>query len=210
MPGPWDGLFRVRVEVGGTKDRRRCVPIIRIGREMPTPIPGSDLEIERAVAGDPRVETFYFGGEPWAVEVEDEFKSGIWEADRDLWFFLWNDDLVAGARLGFWNRDPPHLDASDIARRKYFLVLSFGVNVRYQKQPDPGSTPRTTFARSILAYIEAKGRANASCIGLSLWVRADNKHACKLYEDLGFTYDANGSFDDDGLETFEMRKWFAS
>lgn len=168
------------------------------------------MEIERAVAGDPRVETFYFGGEPWAVEVEEEFKSGIWEADGDLWLFLWNDDLVAGARLGFWNRDPPHLDASDVARRKYFLVLSFGVNVPFQKQPDPGSTPRTTFARSILDYIESKARANASCIGLSLWVRADNKHARKLYEDLGFKYDANGSFDDDGLETFEMRKWFAS
>jgi hypothetical protein len=120
------------------------------------------LEIERAVAGDPRVETFYFGGEPWAVEVEEEFKSGIWEADGDLWLFLWNEDLVAGARLGFWNRDPPHLDASDVARRKYFLVLSFGVNVPFQKQPDPGSTPRTTFARSILAYVESKARANAS------------------------------------------------
>ena len=168
------------------------------------------MEIERAVAGEPRVDTFYFGGEPWAVEVEEEFKSRIWEADRDLWLFLWNDDLVGGARLGFWNRDPPHLDASDVARRKYFLVLSFGVNVPFQKQPDPGSTPHTTFARSILAYIEAKGRANASCIGLSLWVRADNKHARKLYEDLGFKYDPSGSFDDDGLETFEMRKWFAS
>ena len=64
--------------------------------------------------------------------------------------------------------------------------------------------------RSILAYIESKARANASCIGLSLWVRADNKPARKLYEDLGFKYGANGSFDDDGLETFEMRKWFAS
>lgn len=68
----------------------------------------------------------------------------------------------------------------------------------------------TTFARSILDYIESKARANASCIGLSLWVRADNKHARKLYQDLGFKYGANGSFDDDGLGTFEMRKWFAS
>jgi RimJ/RimL family protein N-acetyltransferase len=177
---------------------------------MPAQIPGSDLTIERAVAGDPRVETFYFGAEPWAVEVEEEFKSGVWEDDRDLWLFLLNDDLVAGARLGFWNRDPPHLDVSDVSRRKYFLILSFGVNVPFQKQPDPGSDPETTFARSILAYIESKGRANASCIGLSLWVRADNERARAMYEALGFGYDPSGPFDDDGLETYEMRKWFAA
>jgi len=90
------------------------------------------------------------------------------------------------------------------------LVLSFGVNVPFQKQPDPGSTPRTTFARSILAYIESKARSKCE-LHRSLTLRQSrNKHARKLYEDLGFKYDANGSFDDDGLETFEMRKWFAS
>ena len=89
-------------------------------------------------------------------------------------------------------------------------AASFGANVPFQKQLDPGSNPETTFARSILAYIESKGRANASCIGLSLWVRADNERARAMYEALGFGYDPSGPFDDDGLETYEMRKWFAA
>ncbi len=177
---------------------------------MPTALSGSDLSIERAVIADPRVATFYFGPDPWSVEVEEEFKSGIWEEDRDLWLFLLGDTLVAGARLDFANLDAPHRDSPDRGRKKYFLILSFGVNVPFQGKPDSGSDPRRSYARSILAYIEEKGRAKANCIGLSLWVRAENERARHVYEEWGFKYGPSGSFiDEGGEETFEMRKWFA-
>jgi len=165
---------------------------------------------ERAIAGDPRVETFYFGSEPWAVEVEEELKSGIWEEDRDLWLFLQEEELVAGARLGFWKLDPPHRHAPFDERQRYYLVIAFGVNVPFQGERDPGSpAPGRSYARSILAYIEAKARTRADCVGLSLWVRVNNYRARRVYETWGFDYDPAGPFDDEGEPTLEMKKWFA-
>jgi ribosomal protein S18 acetylase RimI-like enzyme len=166
----------------------------------------SALVVLRASPDDSRIDDFYFGDEPWATEVEQEFKSRIWERNRDLFLFCFAGEVVAGARLSYRPLGEPHRDSSERAR--YFLIVSFGVNVPFQRQPDPGS-PNRTFASTILNYAEAKGRERPDCVGLSLFVREGNARARRLYERHGFEYEP-GAFEREGLPTLEMRKRFGT
>jgi len=172
---------------------------------MPTPLPNSSLTIEKALPNDARIDEFYFGPEDYAVEVEEEFKSRIWEEDRDLFLFALEGELVAGARLDFWNRDPPHKDPEDGERRRYYLVIALGINVPFQGQRDPVSGQK--YSRIIFDYIESKARDREDCVGLTLWVRAANERARAIYVHWGFQYVAEPFLDDDKL-TYEMKKWF--
>lgn len=174
---------------------------------MAQPLPSSDLSIERAPSGDERVDTFYFGPDDFALEVEEDFKSRIWEEDRDLWLFFLKEELVAGARLGFRNLDPPHAEAGASDRRRYHLVLSVGVNVAYQGRRD--SQTGRSLIRSIFGFIVAKARAREGCVGVSLWVRAANTHAVDVYRAFGF--EVTDEFPDEDYAnewTYEMKLWF--
>ncbi len=168
-------------------------------------IPGSSLSVARASIDDDCVDTFDFGTDWWATEISDDFKSREWakRKPKDLFLFFKGDELVAGARLGFWNRPHPHRDSPDSAR--YYLVLSFGVNLPFQHKPDPGSAPPRTFASVILSFIEDTARQRPDCVGLSLHVREANTGARGVYRHHGYVEEPV-MFSEDGRPTIEMRK----
>ena len=93
------------------------------------PVQGSSLVFARAQPLDERLDAFDCGPEWWAKEIAAEFRDRPrWADRRDLFLFLRGEDLVAAARLGFWNRPHPHRDSEE--RERYYLVLSFGVTTR--------------------------------------------------------------------------------
>ena len=170
------------------------------------PILGSSLTMVEAAVNNKDVDRFDFGTDWWAIEVADEFKSRQNWADRhDLFLFYAGTWLVAGARLGFWRRPHPHRDSDDRAR--YYLILSFGVNVPFQGHQDPGSIPLRSYAGVILDYVELRARARVDCVGLALHVRVANERAQRLYRRHGFA-DEPGAFTEDDRATIEMRKLF--
>lgn len=169
-------------------------------------IEGSSLHIAVASPDDPRIDEFYFGDEVWEAEIATEFKSRIWEEQRDMFLFALDDEtLVAGARMGFRNIAHPHRDSTE-GRAKYFLLLSFGVNAPFQGKLDSVDRSRS-HAKVILDEIERRARAKPECIGLSLHVRTANGKARHVYEKRGFEYEGP-SFIEDGQDTLEMRKLF--
>lgn len=169
-------------------------------------IEGSSLHIAVASPDDPRIDEFHFGDEVWEAEVAAEFKSRIWEEKRDMFLFSLDDHtLVAGARMGFRNIAHPHRDSTE-GRAKYFLVLSFGVNARFQGEPD-GVDRSRSYAKVILDEIERRAREKPECVGLSLHVRVANEKARHVYEKRGFEYEGP-SFIEDEQDTLEMRKVF--
>lgn len=170
------------------------------------PIPGSSLTMVEAAANNEEIDRFDFGTDWWAIEVADEFKSRQNWADRhDLFLFYAGTGLVAGARLGFWRRPHPHRESD--GRARYYLVLSFGVNVPFQGHRDPNSIPLRSYAGVILDYVELRARARADCVGLALHVRVANERAQRLYRRHGFVDEAD-DFIEDGRATIEMRKLF--
>lgn len=176
-------------------------------------IAGSSLIVRKARATDTSIDNFYFGPEDWAVEVEEEFKSRVWEPDRDLFLYLLDDPenenvLVAGARLGYGNLpDPASPIPTEGERRHYFLVMSFGVQVDFQHKDDPASDPPRRWASIVMDHAEAKARAKERCVGMSLWVRVENAGAQRFYERHGFKVE-RGPFEDEGQSYLEMRKRF--
>lgn len=138
--------------------------------------------------------------------MQEEFQSRVWEEDRDLYLFTQAEVVVAGARIGRWNLDPPHRDPATSGRMRYYLVLGLGINEPFQGTADPGSGH--SYVRSIIEWVEGKA-TSAECVGLSLWVRSANRHARDVYEHLGFEYVGDEFNDPDANEepTFEMRKW---
>lgn len=170
------------------------------------PIPGSSLTMVEAAVNNEDVDGFDFGTDWWAIEVADEFRSRQnWAERHDLFLFYAGTRLVAGARLGFWRRPHPHRDSNDRAR--YYLILSFGVNVTFQGQQDPGNVPLRTCASVILDYIELRARGRADCVGLALHVRVENARAQRLYRRHGLVNEP-GTFTEDDRDTIEMRKLF--
>ena len=99
----------------------------------------------------------------------------------------------------------PHRDSN--GRARYYLVLSFGVNVPFQGHRDPSSIPLRSYASVILDYVELRARARADCVGLALHVRVANERAQRLYGRHGFVDEAF-DFIEDGRATIEMRKLF--
>jgi GNAT superfamily N-acetyltransferase len=170
------------------------------------PILGSSLTMVEAAVNNEDIDQFDFGTDWWATEVADEFKSRQNWADRhDLFLFYAGTRLVAGARLGFWRRPHPHRDSDDRAR--YYLILSFGVNVPFQGHQDPRSIPLRSYASVILDYVELRARGRADCVGLALHVRVENGRAQRLYRRHGFVEEAD-VFTEDDRATIEMRKLF--
>ena len=170
------------------------------------PIPGSLLTMVEAAANNEDIDQFDFGTDWWAIEVADEFKvRRNWSERHDLFLFYAGTRLVAGARLGFWRRPHPHRESD--GRARYYLVLSFGVNVPFQGRQDPGSIPLRSYASVILDYVELRARARADCVGLALHVRVANERAQRLYRRHGFVDEA-GAFIEDGRATIEMRRLF--
>lgn len=171
------------------------------------PVQGSSLVFARAQPLDERLDAFDCGPEWWAREITAELRDRPrWADRRDLFMFLRGEDLVAAARLGFWNRPHPHRDSDE--RERYYLILSFGVNNPYQGQKDPGSgPPPRSYAGLILDFMEEKARQREGCVGITLHVRDENAHAREVYEQRGFECDGE-SFMEDGRLTWEMRKRF--
>lgn len=60
---------------------------------------------------------------------------------------------------------------------------------------------------SMFDFIEAQARAKDGCVGVSLWVRADNARAVAFYKKVGFREDPGGACQrDGGAPHLTMRK----
>lgn len=113
-------------------------------------------------------------------------------------------EVVGFVALGFRNYDHPH-DGSG-QRAKYLVVYVAGVNVPFQGKEDSGSKGQT-YAASMFDFIESQARAKDVCVGVSLWVRANNARAVAFYKKVGFEEDPGGPRQrDGGAPHLTMRK----
>lgn len=194
-------------------------------------IAGSSLTARKAQPTDPLIDTFSFGADDWALEVEEEFKSRVWfKSKSSLWLFLRDgtdisaEELVAGARFGYGNLpDPATGDADETERLHFYLVMSFGVQLGFQHRDDPLTEPPRRWSSVVMDHAESKARAKERCVGMSLWVREENTDAQRFYQNRRGFEIVRGPFeavrepaalDKEALEEakmasyFEMRKRF--
>jgi ribosomal protein S18 acetylase RimI-like enzyme len=168
----------------------------------------ADVVAEDALPTDPAVDAFHCGDE----EVEAYFHGRQWFRPKGTLatfaFHAANDGPAIGYVTVAGQRVPHPTDAS-AATARYLTVYALGVAVDHQGVRNPGR-PRDTFAVSILRMVEDLARAQSACVGLSLWVRANNARAIGFYRKVGFVADAGGPTQrDDGAPHLTMRKALA-
>ena len=106
--------------------------------------------------------------------------------------------------MAFRNYDHPRDGAA--ARARYLMVYVAGLHGRFQGKENPRA-PGETFAVSMFRVIEGFARSKPGCVGLSLWVRADNLRAVAFYKKVGFEPDVGGPVQrDGGAPHLTMRK----
>jgi ribosomal protein S18 acetylase RimI-like enzyme len=134
------------------------------------------------------------------------FNSGKGVAAPPTYQFLTEEggEVVGYAAVGFRSCDHPHDGAGDRAR--YLMVYVAGLHQRFQGRTNPRA-PGETFAASMFRAIEGLASAKVGCVGLSLWVRADNLRAIAFYTKVGFEPDPGGPVQrDGGAPHLTMRK----
>jgi GNAT superfamily N-acetyltransferase len=178
----------------------------------PEDLPLSDaLFIRFALPDDPDLDLFESGVE----EVDSYFRSRQWfnaekgKAAPPTYQFLTEEggEVVGYAAVAF--RNCPHPDDAAAERAKYLAVYVTGVHQRFQGQKNPRA-PGESFAASMFRQLEQFARDKAGCVGLFLWVRADNDRAIAFYRKVGFVDDPAGPVQrDDGAPHLSMRRLFA-
>ena len=156
---------------------------------------------------DPRIDDFDCGNE----EVERYFKSRIWFSEKKgcspptYQFFTEEEGAVVGyAAAGFKNC--PHPMDESAHRERVLLIYAIGVNRPFQGQKNPRAT-NETFAVSMLGVLEDFALKKDGCVGLQLWVRADNASALGFYRKSGFVPDPSGPVQGkSGAPLLTMRK----
>lgn len=157
------------------------------------------LHTRFALPNDPDLDTFASG----VAEVDAYFRSRQWfnlgkgVAAPPTYQFLTEPDgeVVGYAAVAFRHCDHPHDGAGDRAR--YLMIYVAGLHERFQGQMNPRA-PAETFAMSMFAVLVGFARDKAGCVGLILWVRADNPRAIAFYEKVGFEGDVGGPVQRDG------------
>lgn len=115
---------------------------------------------------------------------------------------------VGYASVGF--RRVEHPDDRADARRRYLTIYAVGVNGAFQGARDP-LCPERSYAESLFSVLVGLAAANDACVGLYLWVRANNPRAIRFYEKIGFSPDPAGPVPrDQGAPHLTMRKLLRS
>jgi len=165
------------------------------------------LHTRFAEPDDPDIDTFTSGVD----EVDAYFRSRQWfntkkgEASPPTYQFLTEEggDVVGYAAVTVRNYDHPQDGVG--TRARYLMVYVTGVHTRFQGQQNPRA-PGKTFAVSMFRVLEDMARGKANCVGLSLWVRADNPRAISFYKKVGFVPDPGGPVQrDNGAPHLTMR-----
>lgn len=172
------------------------------------------LHVQFAVPDDPDLDTFTTGDS----EVDAYFRSRRWfnsqkgEASPPTYEFRSAafgepNTLVGYAAAEFRNCEHP-CDAAT-SKAKYLVIYAFGVDQRLHGARNP-VRPDQTFSSSVLGVLEGFAAGKAGCVGLRLWVRADNARAIAFYRKVGFSADPAGPVQrDEGSAHLTMRKRFA-
>ena len=156
------------------------------------PLP-SALFTRFALPDDPDLDAFDSG----VAEVDAYFRSRQWfnvakgVAAPPTYQFLTDEggEVVGYAAVVFRNAEHPH-DRSD-DRARYLVIYVTGVHERFQGRENPRAAGET-YAVLMFRVLEGFARAKAGCVGMSLWVRADNARAIASYQKVGFVDDPGG------------------
>lgn len=106
-------------------------------------------------------------------------------------------------------RAPLRDEASDTGR--FLVVFAFGVGLPFQGQTDPTDPDGRRFAAVLMGEAVKFAKAKKDCLGVSLWVRANNHRAIKFYERAGFVGDPDGPRQRaDGCPHLTMRLMFSA
>ena len=166
------------------------------------------LYIQFALPDDPDLDGFTSGIE----EVDAYFRSRQWfnaakgKVSPPTYQFLTTDGggVVGYAAVSF--RKCPHPDDASAEKAKYLAVYAVGLHKRFHGQKNPRA-PDESFAESMFRALEGFARDKTDCVGLYLWVRADNDRAIGFYRKFGFREDPGGPVQrDDIVPHLTMRK----
>lgn len=166
------------------------------------------LSYALALPDDPHLDSFQSGVD----EVDAYFRTRRWfnakkgKASPPTYQFRTraDGDVVGYAAVAFQRRPHARDDAEDKA--KYLVVYAVGVDQGYQGKANPNA-PGETYAVSLFKVIEGFAINKDDCVGLSLWVRANNSRAIVFYEKVGFVADPGGPVQRaDGAPHLTMRK----
>lgn len=99
-----------------------------------------------------------------------------------------------GAAAGFMHLNPSKRLIRDDCEEygRFMVVFAFGVSLPFQGQVDPGDPAGRRFAEVLMGEAVRLAQQKEGCIGLHLWVRANNRRAINFYQRLGFAGDPGG------------------
>jgi len=145
-------------------------------------------------------------------EVDEYFRSRRWfsaakgETSPPTYQFLTDEDgeVVGYASVSF-RRCGHSADSSD-EMAKFLVVYAVGLHIRFQGKRNPRSMA-DSYAISLFRILESFARDKPGCVGLYLWVRADNARGIGFYEKFGFIPDPDGPVQrDDKVPHLSMRR----
>ncbi len=166
------------------------------------------LFTQHALPDDPDLDAFRSGVD----EVDEYFRSRRWfKADRGrsappTYQFRTHreGDIIGYAAVSF--RGCAHPDDSSSHRARYLVIYAAGLHSRFHGIENP-LAPGERFATPMFRVIERFARDREGCVGLYLWVRADNHRAIAFYRRYGFVNDPAGPVQrDDKSPHLTMRK----
>lgn len=183
---------------------------VRARSSFGVPRSAATLHAQFAIPDDPNLDTFSSG----VAEVAAYFRSRQWfsakkgEASPPTHQFLTDvgGDVVGYAAVSFRNCDHPYDGAP--SKAKYLMIYVTGVD---QKRHGPGTRVRRASPSLRPPSACSMASAKDGCVGLCLWVRADNDRAIAFYRKVGFVDDPGGPVQRHaGAPHLTMRKLFAS
>lgn len=154
----------------------------------------------------------------------DTFASGNAEVDRYFRERRWFDtgkgraapptyevrvgaggEVIGFLSLAFGNRPHPADGNPDKGRYLVIYVVGLVQSVQGSRARERGPTR----AEQVFEWVTRQGQEHPGCVGLYLWVRADNHRAVGFYEKVGFQTDSGGPVQrDKGPAHLTMRKLF--
>ncbi len=166
------------------------------------------LYIQFALPDHPDLDGFASGMDEvdWYFRSRQWFNAAKGKASPPTYQFLTANggDVVGYAAVSF--RECGHPEDASEEKAKYLAVYAAGLYSRFQGQKNPRA-PDESFAESMFRVLEGFARDKTDCVGLYLWVRADNDRAIGFYRKFGFREDPGGLVQrDDKVPHLTMRK----
>ena len=141
----------------------------------------------------------YFRSRAWFDVGQDKASPPTYEFLTEV-----DGDVVGYCAAAFRNYAHPS-DRSEL-RRKYLVIYAIGVDLAFQGCRNTRA-PQETYAESILGILYGFATDKNECVGLGLWVRANNTRAIAFYQKGGFIPDPHGPMQrDGGTPHLTMRK----